>query len=109
MGGINGDVIAITQHKENLYHMTFTEVWRANVANIVSVRVGGNPVKLWHHQLGYLDVRSVSALQTMVRSMNVDMLVKREVWTPKSRAPTNKNATTSRHQAIPPTPPKNNY
>ena len=71
VGGANGDVIAIAQLEENLYQMTFTEVYKTNVANFMRSRVGGSPVELWHCRLGHLNVRSIYALQSIVKGMNL--------------------------------------
>ena len=51
--------------------MTFTEVHRADSADFVHLCAGGDMVELWHCRLGHLDVRSVYALQNMVKDINV--------------------------------------
>lgn len=71
MGGANSDVVAIAQCEGNLLQMTFTKVCGVDAANFVRSCVGGSPVELWHHWLGHLNVRSVYALQSMVREMNL--------------------------------------
>ena len=48
MGGANGDVVAIAQHKGNLYQMTFTKVYKADAPNFVHSRAEGNMAELWH-------------------------------------------------------------
>ena len=42
-----------------------------DVTTFVRSRLGGGPTKLWHHRLQHLDVRSVYALQTMMRGMTL--------------------------------------
>ena len=69
--GANGNVMAIAQRKRNLYQMTFKVVRGAHSANLEHSRAGGDYVKLWHHQLGHLDVRNVYALQSMVKGINL--------------------------------------
>ena len=49
--------------------MTFKVVCGENSADFVHLRGGGNSVELWHHRLGYLDVRSIYALQSMVKGI----------------------------------------
>ena len=71
VGGANGDTVAIARREDNLYQMTFTEVHGAHSANSEHSRAGGDSVELWHHRLGHLDVRSIYALQNMVKGMNV--------------------------------------
>ena len=71
VGGANGDMVAIAWHERNLYQMTFSEACGVDVANFVCSHVGGGLVELWHCRLGYLNVRSVYALQNMVRNMNL--------------------------------------
>lgn len=46
VGGMNGNVVAATQHKGNLYQMTFMVIYRANAANFMHSCVGGDLVKL---------------------------------------------------------------
>jgi hypothetical protein len=62
-------VVAIAQREENLYLMTFKEVCEANSADFVHSCVGGDSVELWHHRLGHLNVRSIYALQSMVKGI----------------------------------------
>ena len=71
MGGANGGVMARAHREENLYLMTFNEVFGAHSADVVHSSVGGDSVELWHHRLGHLDVRSIYALQTMVKNINL--------------------------------------
>ena len=52
--------------------MTCTEIWQADVANFVRSCVGGGPGELWHHRLRHVDVRSICALESMRRSMNLN-------------------------------------
>ena len=54
---VNNDVVPIAQRKEDLYQMIFMEVWGADVAN--------------SRCLGHLNGRSIYALQSMVRGMNL--------------------------------------
>jgi hypothetical protein len=65
--GVNGDVIAISRHEGDFYQLTFTNVCRAGAAN----RAGGGATELWHRGLGHLDVRSLYALQSMVRDVHL--------------------------------------
>jgi hypothetical protein len=72
VGGVNDNVIVIARCQGNLYQMTCTEVCKANVANFVRSCAGVSPAKLWHHRLGHLDVRSIYALESMIRGMNLN-------------------------------------
>jgi hypothetical protein len=71
VGGANGGVMAIVHREENLYLMTFKEVLGAHSADVEHSSVGGDSVELWHHRLGHLDVRSIHALQMMVKGINL--------------------------------------
>jgi hypothetical protein len=51
--------------------MTFTKVCKADVANSMHLRAEGSLEKFWHHRLRHLNLRSVYALQSMVRGMNL--------------------------------------
>ena len=54
-----------------MFQMTFIEVCGTDVANFMRSCVGGGRVELWYRRLGHLNVRSVYALQSMVRGMNL--------------------------------------
>ena len=71
VGGANGDVVAKTQCKGNLYQMTFMKVCGAYSADFVHSRGRDNSIELWHHQLGHLFVRSIYAPQNMVKDINL--------------------------------------
>ena len=51
--------------------MTFQEICGADSADCVHSHARGNSIELWYHRLGHLDVRSVYALQSMVKGTNV--------------------------------------
>ena len=69
--GANGEVVAIARREGNLYLMTFKELHGAHSTNLENSRAGGDSVELWHHRLGHLDVRSIYALQSMVKGINL--------------------------------------
>jgi hypothetical protein len=69
--GANGGVMARAHREDNLYLMTFKEVFGAHSADVEHSSVGGDSVELWHHRLGHLDVRSIYALQMMVKGINL--------------------------------------
>jgi hypothetical protein len=47
---------------------------RSGAINFVHSVAGNNPVKLWHRRLGYLDVRNVYILQSMVKGMDINKI-----------------------------------
>ena len=69
--GANGDVVAIARREGSLYEMCFKEVCGANSGDFVHLRGEGDSVEVWHHRLGHLDVRSIYALQSMVKGINL--------------------------------------
>ena len=71
VGSANGKVAAVARHKGNLYQTTFTEVCGVNSTDYVHSHAGGDSAKLWHYQLGHLDVKSVYVLQSMVKGINL--------------------------------------
>lgn len=59
MGGVNGNVVAITRCKTSLYQMTFTEICWVDAVKFVCSRVGGGMVKLWYRRLKHLNVKHI--------------------------------------------------
>ena len=51
--------------------MTFMEACGTHSAEFVYSCAGGDSVELWHRRLGHLDVKSVYALRSMVKGINV--------------------------------------
>ena len=70
-GGASGNVVAIARHEGKFYQMTFTEACSANVANFVILHTGGGLDQVWHCEFGHKDVKSIYAIQSMVRDMNL--------------------------------------
>ena len=72
MRGIRNKIcITYVLHMLNLHQMTFTEVCRADTTNFVHLCAGDDPIELWHRQLEHLNVRSVYALQSMMRGRHL--------------------------------------
>lgn len=51
--------------------ITFMEVCGANLADFVHSCAWEDFVELWHHQLGHLNVKSIYALQSIVKGINL--------------------------------------
>lgn len=65
------EAIIIAPREGNLYKINFVNVNDVNATNLVQSLTGDDTLKLWHHRLGYLNVKGVYKLQNMVSGMNL--------------------------------------